>query len=128
MYLGLGLVASRFRNWTFELGSRLVLNMQGIDERCPLSRHNKKAVSKYPLGNAKALLTNCLGRKAMLSECAAHPFRPDIESGTLRWWTSLTQGRSQIRQRCEELTLTCPSSFGFSLLTHPLGKHHSTET
>ena len=124
VYSGLGLVASRFRRWVFELGSRLVLNMQAIDQRCPFLKHdwhNKMAA------NAKAVLTNCIGGKATLSECAAHPFRPDVESGTLRWWISLTQGRSQIRQRCEELTLTCPSSFGFSLLTQPLGKHHSTE-
>ena len=86
-------------------------------------RRNKKTVWKNPRCNGLThasvplVLTDCIGTQAVISECAAHPFRPDIEAGTLRWWASLSRGRRQIQQHCEELTLTCPSDFGFMILT-----------
>ena len=84
---------------------------------------NKKTVWKNPWchrpkhATIPVVLTDCIGTQAVLSECAAHPFRPAVQAGTLRWWASLSRGRGQIQQHCEELTLTCPSGFGFMILT-----------
>ena len=114
---GLGLAARLFREVLFDAavwggGGELVLNLQGLNADCPLD------ASTYddPFGAGSDPRDPC--------ECHAHPWRPEEEAGTARWWLALpADARAKLRSHCTSLVLHCASSFGVSVLLHddPLG-------